>query len=309
MSWRGKIIGGSLGSFFGPWGAVAGAAMGHAFIDRKERDNIRQSSARLTAITAAALTTLARTSGSYTPNHDRVIRSIMGELNQQLGNHLTQLDINYLIDDATRLPDGIIRLAGMARTNQHLGGAALTWLWRVAVSNGNPTTRTISQITAFATNCGLPPHYVTAMGHFYARLDTTPGQTQNHQEACEILGVPHGASPDEIKSAYRSLSLRYHPDRHANLDPDIRALTAEKFTQINTAYNTLNHTTSPITSLWVLRADNHTLIPATDSANQTLACFHCHRPARVVELPALTNARCSACQTLLALDHSLATTL
>lgn len=34
----------------------------------------------------------------------------------------------------------------------------------------------------------------------------------------KILGIEEGASPKEIKSAYRKLSLEYHPDKNAG-DP------------------------------------------------------------------------------------------
>ena len=49
-----------------------------------------------------------------------------------------------------------------------------------------------------------------------------------------ILGVPETASKDEIKKAYRSLSLKLHPDRNPN-----NAEAVSKFQKINEAYETL----------------------------------------------------------------------
>lgn len=50
----------------------------------------------------------------------------------------------------------------------------------------------------------------------------------------ELLGVAKTASADEIKSAYRKLALKFHPDRNKE------AGAAEKFTQINEAYSVLS---------------------------------------------------------------------
>ncbi len=50
----------------------------------------------------------------------------------------------------------------------------------------------------------------------------------------DALGVPKGASKDEIKSAYRKLALQYHPDR--NKDP----AAAEKFKEMSEAYAILS---------------------------------------------------------------------
>ena len=50
----------------------------------------------------------------------------------------------------------------------------------------------------------------------------------------EVLGVTKSASTDEIKKAFRSLSLKYHPDRNPNNQEAI-----DKFHQINNAYEIL----------------------------------------------------------------------
>jgi curved DNA-binding protein len=57
----------------------------------------------------------------------------------------------------------------------------------------------------------------------------------DYKDYYQILGVPRTASPEEIRSAYRKLALKYHPDRNQN---DKQA--EEQFKEINEAYQALS---------------------------------------------------------------------
>lgn len=55
------------------------------------------------------------------------------------------------------------------------------------------------------------------------------------EAAYKVLGVPPTATDDEVRSAYRKLALRHHPDRVATLGEDIRSAAEKKFQEINDA--------------------------------------------------------------------------
>lgn len=54
----------------------------------------------------------------------------------------------------------------------------------------------------------------------------------------EVLGVSRSASDAEIKSAYRNLAKKYHPDHFAG-DENARELAEEKMKELNEAYDTI----------------------------------------------------------------------
>ena len=56
----------------------------------------------------------------------------------------------------------------------------------------------------------------------------------------ETLGVSKTATDDEIKSAYRKLAMKYHPDRYANKSEDEKKKAEEQFKEINQAYSVLS---------------------------------------------------------------------
>lgn len=53
----------------------------------------------------------------------------------------------------------------------------------------------------------------------------------------EVLGVPRNASSDQIKSAYRELAKKYHPDRYIN--SPLAENANKKMQEINEAYDAI----------------------------------------------------------------------
>jgi len=50
------------------------------------------------------------------------------------------------------------------------------------------------------------------------------------------LGLNKGASMEEIKKAYRKLSMKYHPDKVRHLGEEFQKIAEEKMKEINGAY-------------------------------------------------------------------------
>ena len=72
--------------------------------------------------------------------------------------------------------------------------------------------------------------------HIASKQDITHNSTMKRDVAYEILGVKSDATLEEIKKAYKKLSLRWHPDK--NIDNKEEA--TEKFARIAEAYQKLN---------------------------------------------------------------------
>ncbi len=58
--------------------------------------------------------------------------------------------------------------------------------------------------------------------------------TTKKRDYYEVLGIPRGASDEEIKRAFRKLALEYHPDRNRSDG------AADRFKEINEAYQVLS---------------------------------------------------------------------
>ena len=57
--------------------------------------------------------------------------------------------------------------------------------------------------------------------------------------AYTVLEISPSATDDEVRSAYRRMAMKYHPDRVATLGPEVQEAAEEKFKKIQEAYATI----------------------------------------------------------------------
>ncbi len=57
--------------------------------------------------------------------------------------------------------------------------------------------------------------------------------------AYSVLGITPDATDDEVRTAYRRMAMKNHPDKVATLGPDVQKAAAEKFRQVQEAYETI----------------------------------------------------------------------
>ena len=57
--------------------------------------------------------------------------------------------------------------------------------------------------------------------------------------AYAVLEISPSATDDEVRTAYRRMAMKHHPDKVATLGPDVQKAAAEKFRQVQDAYDTI----------------------------------------------------------------------
>lgn len=84
--------------------------------------------------------------------------------------------------------------------------------------------------------------YIAIRGRYHAHAESRDRQQSSDRDRYyEILGLSPGASPEDIKNAYRKLSKEYHPDLVSHLGEEFRKIAEEKMKDINMAYNHLKN--------------------------------------------------------------------
>ncbi len=104
------------------------------------------------------------------------------------------------------------------------------YLAQIAASDGDFSRQEKSVLEAIASAIRLTSSDASSViSMFYKDTDS----------AYAVLEISPSASNDEVKSAYRRMAMKNHPDKVATLGPEVQKAAAEKFRQIQEAYETI----------------------------------------------------------------------
>ncbi|MHC5064012.1 MAG: DnaJ domain-containing protein [Planctomycetota bacterium] len=128
------------------------------------------------------------------------------------------------------------------------------WCCLVALIDRRFDTREHEVLQLVSKHIGLPAYHARRIFHHAKHRiltgeDAASGQTGMGQgrpqslsrraQALEILGLPEGASKEEVRSRHRELVKKYHPDAHSHLGPIAAKEATERFQEVQEAYEIL----------------------------------------------------------------------
>lgn len=122
------------------------------------------------------------------------------------------------------------------------------FLTGLALINVKVSSSELNFLKQINQDLGLDPDNLTKIIAIYAAYNEHKKETEKRKSASskaktsyahEILGVQKGATPEEIKKAYRKLVKIHHPDNFATGTQSQQKMAAEKFVEIRNAYESL----------------------------------------------------------------------
>jgi DnaJ like chaperone protein len=235
MAWKGKFIGGVLGSLLGPLGTVIGVGIGHQF--DKGVSRLQATSIAIQTAFFGCLAKMARADGQVGQEEIAAVEQIMARLGYTGERRRAAIEIfRKAKDDPHTAADYLNQLATILQYNPQIAMTFLMALHAVAQADGfiHPNEREIllqaerafrlRQGTVDAMLGGAPLTRAVAVDQAYKALECTPDM-----------------SDEEIKKVYRRKCLEYHPDKLASkgLPDEFMQYAHEQLAKINEAYDTI----------------------------------------------------------------------
>lgn len=223
---KSKWIAGALGwAFLGPIGGIVGY-MGAQYLDKKGVSNDLDISLLVLA------SAVVRADGVVKESEKTFVRDYFIKV-FGFNKATSYLDVFYKLNN--QKIDNIPDICRQIKNNVNHAGLLeiLHFLFGIAASDKEIHDNESSMILKISNLFGVNDYDFNSIKSMFIINNV------NNDKYYKILGVALTADESEIKSAYRNLIKKYHPDKLVNVSPEIKELAAQKFQSIHEAYNAI----------------------------------------------------------------------
>ncbi len=245
MGWFGKLTFGSLGLFFGgPLGAIAGAALGHHLIDKKQGISARlyeapqeprieyaeQTQAAYFVSLFSILGKIAKIDGVVTRDEIATVQKFIKGLQiPETEKQFAKQIFNEAKDSEYSLEDFAVQLYQATRNHPNILLSFVDLLFRVVAADGTFHPAEESALKSITRIFGISDEqYNNLKAAYFDYLNKYYG----------ILNCNPESSNEEIKSNYKKLVKDFHPDTIVSkgLPEEFTNFATKRFREIQEAY-------------------------------------------------------------------------
>ncbi|MBU4485297.1 MAG: TerB family tellurite resistance protein [Candidatus Delongbacteria bacterium] len=257
MSLKGTLLGAAAGFFMGgPIGALIGGILGNMISgsDRRTKpvqpENIKDERTEFTISLLVLFAAVIRA--------DRITKKsevifVKDYLIKTFGPENAS-DMMQLLKGLLEKDIDLVKVCGQIRQSSSYSFRLelVHLLFKLATADDELVTEevnTIAQITSLLGVYSIDFSRLFAMFAGYHRRESRSYDRQERESsyrkvdplknAYEILGLNKSATKEEVKSAFRTLSKKYHPDRVTHLGPEFVKVANEKFIKVKEAYDAI----------------------------------------------------------------------
>ena len=238
MAWTGKVVGGVLGSFIGPWGTAIGIGIGHQF--DKGVSRVQETGLLIQVAFFGCMAKMAQADGAISREEIQAVEQIIAQLGYTPAMREGAISIfRKAKDDPHTAAEYLQQLAETIRYNPQIGMTFIGALHAIAQADGflHPNEREILHQAESAFR--LHPGTVDSMlsgGSSSSELD----------DAYKVLECTPEMTDAEIKKVYREKCIQFHPDKLASkgLPEEFMKFANEQLASINDAYDQIEKSRS-----------------------------------------------------------------
>lgn len=227
MAKYGKWIAGGLGwAFLGPIGGIIGFALGSILDSSQVSVTTSQTGRNSFMVSLLVLfSEVMKADGKVLKAELDYVKAF---LTKTFGEEASR-EALMLLRDILKQNVPLMDVCHQIRDNMDYSSRlqVLHFLFGIANADGEISKSEVEVITRIANYLGISTKEFDSIRSMF--IDNT-------EAYYTILEIDRNATIEEIKKAYRSMALKYHPDKVGHLGEDIRTAAEEKFKKVNEAY-------------------------------------------------------------------------